>query len=634
MKKLLILLLSVMVIFNSCQHTHQKEYQIKSVPIFNHSYGNTHEITLYHLHLNVKVDFNDKSLTGEAIWDFSSTDSAQEIIFDVRHMDVTGVTLNGVEAVFWVGQEDSIHGSPLFIPLTKGAQKVGIRYKTRPEAAALQWMSGQMTEGKPFLFTQSQAILARTWVPCMDAPSVRFTYSADVECPNDLLPLMSATNPQQKNKNGKYHFEMKQPIPSYLLALCIGDLYYHAYDDRSGVYAQKGILDAAVQEFDQLPSMMSSAEKCYGPYQWERYDVVVLPSSFPFGGMENPRLTFATPTIITGDKSLVSLIAHELAHSWSGNLVTNHTWNDFWLNEGFTVYFEDRIMEEIYGRPYADMLAKIGLMELKETVEKLLETHPDDTRLYLNLEGRNPDEGVSDIAYEKGRFFLLSLEHLVGRDSFDAFLKTYFNTFAFKTITTEQFIDFCYTHLLNKAELAVKSRMREWIYERGLPDNCPDMYSAYLTDIDRHIASIVQQHGRLTPNPKGNPNSPKIPYLNQIPHDQWTTHHVLYFLRSLPPDLIYEHRSEIDAHFGFTGTANSEIACDWYRLMVEAGEMKSKPEIASFLTRVGRRKFLTPIYKAMMKNPEWVPFAREVFEKAGPGYHAVTYGTIQQIVYP
>ncbi|MBL0317256.1 MAG: hypothetical protein IPP69_16430 [Flavobacteriales bacterium] len=302
---------------------------------------------------------------------------------------------------------------------------VEIDYKTSPDAEALLWVEGE----KPFLFTQSQAILARTWVPCQDSPGVRITYNADVTVPSDLMALMSAENPQQKSSDGKYHFKMDQPIPSYLMALAVGDVVFREIGPRTGVYAIPSLADAAANEFSDMQKMVDEAEKLYGSYVWGRYDLLILPPAFPFGGMENPKLTFATPTIIAGDKSLVSLVAHELAHSWSGNLVTNSTWDDFWLNEGFTVYFEQRIMEAVYGRERSEMLATLSRQDLDATIADISTSeHPEDSKLKLALEGRSPDDGMTDIAYNKGYFFLRLIEETVGRERFDKFLKVFYNS--------------------------------------------------------------------------------------------------------------------------------------------------------------------------------------------------------------
>lgn len=585
------------------------------VEIKNHSFSNTQEVIPSHLNLNLSANFETKTLEGFAEWKILVKPNANRIVLDVRSMEISKVEIDNEPSEFFVSEEDEIFGSALIVPVSKENTKIKIYYKTLPNAEAVQWLSAEQTSGKPFLFTQSQAILARTWVPCMDLPAVRFTYNATISCPSDLLPLMSATNPQTKNKESVYTFEMPQPIPSYLLALCIGDLEFAPLGAECGVYAEPNMLAKSKAEFEDLESMIKAAESLYGPYRWGRYDLVVLPPSFPFGGMENPRLTFATPTIITGDKSLVSLVAHELAHSWSGNLVTNQTWTDFWLNEGFTVYFEDRIMEAVYGKDYADMMSKLGLGELQKTIEEFMVTRPNDTKLFLDLDGRSPDDGVTDIAYEKGRFFLLSLERIVGRNRFDAFLNKYFNAFAFKTINTEQFKSYLNENLFENAEEAVAANINEWVYETGLPESCPQIESAYLKSVDSLIETLV-----------------KGTELKKDLTQDWTTHHFLYFLRSLPAEYVEKNMSQLDSVFGFTQTQNAEIACDWFRLCVNNNYVLAKPQIEEFLGKVGRRKFLTPIYKAMIYQADWKPFAQEIFKKVGTGYHAVSYNTIKQML--
>ncbi len=316
-------------------------------PTDPHSYSRPDQVAVKHLNLDLTVDFSQQKLAGKATLDLDNKTGASELVLDTRDLDVTRVTLDsGAEAKFALGDDAKFLGRPLRIEITPQTKSVTVEYSTRPAAAAVQWLSPDQTAGKqhPFLFTQSQAILARTWVPCQDSPAVRMTYDATVHAPKELLAVMSAENPQAKNADGVYTFKMDKPIPSYLLALAVGDLEFRSLGARTGVYAEPSRVEKAAWELADTEKMIEAAEKLYGPYRWGRYDLLVLPPSFPFGGMENPRLTFATPTIIAGDRSLVNLVAHELAHSWSGNLVTNATWNDFWLNEGFTTYFENRII--------------------------------------------------------------------------------------------------------------------------------------------------------------------------------------------------------------------------------------------------------------------------------------------------
>ncbi|MEM7316195.1 MAG: M1 family aminopeptidase/hydrolase, partial [Planctomycetota bacterium] len=439
-----------------------------------HSAAKPDDVAIKHLHLNLKADFSTKQLSGSATLTLDRKSDSTKL-----RLDMLGLTINSVKDAggklldYSMEPFDSYLGRPLEIELgekSAGVSKVVIEYSTRPGAEALQWLSPEQTTGgkHPFLFTQSQAILARTWVPCQDTPAVRITYSAHIEVPKDLMAVMSASNPVKKSPNGHYDFEMKQPIPSYLLALAIGDLEFKSIGPRSGVYAEPNVIEKAAWELADTEAMIEAAEKLYGPYRWDRYDVIFLPPSFPFGGMENPRLTFATPTILAGDRSLVALIAHELAHSWSGNLVTNATWDDFWLNEGFTVYFEQRIMEAVYGRKYSEMLAKLALESLKEELQSLTRR---DTWLKLDLRGRNPDDGMTGVAYDKGYLFLRMLEETVGREKWDSFLKEYFTQFSFQSMTTES----CFVKRKNKKQKTTVSKMKQKPlgFGPGRPDNSP-----------------------------------------------------------------------------------------------------------------------------------------------------------------
>lgn len=587
-----------------------------SIRNLQQSHANIDEVSADSLSLKLRVNFVDQRLEGTATWFIFPKEGVSEWSLDVRSLDILSVAVDKRDVSFHLGEEHSVFGQALRIPVEAGSREVAITYHTKPGAEALQWMNGQQTAGgKPFLYTQSQAILARTWVPCMDLPANRFTYSASVYCEAPYRPLMGADNPEKPDSLGWYHFSMEQPIPSYLLALAAGELAFKAYDGRCGVYAEPVMMDKAYSELRDLPKMIEAAEGLYGEYRWGRYDVLFLPPSFPFGGMENPKLTFATPTILAGDRSLVALVAHELAHSWSGNLVTNRTWNDFWLNEGFTVYFEQRIMEAVYGKEYADMLTVLGYQDLKSTLEEMGDTNPD-TRLYLDLTGRNPDEGVSDIAYEKGRFFLRHLETLVGRERFDRFLKNYFDTHAFKTMDTKGFIRYLNEELLQEDPAWQKgANLNAWIYEPGLPENFEVPTATAFKRVDELREEIMQL------NPKS------------ILHTKnWTTHHWLHFIRGIkaPADTLLLALLDDQFHFN---TANAEIADRWFILCVQSNWKQNVPYMEDFLVKVGRRKFLTPLYSAMKEaDPFWQEEALRIYRKARPGYHAVSIHTLDELL--
>jgi aminopeptidase N len=548
-----------------------------------------------------------------ATYDIEVHEGADSIILDARDLDIQQVTLDGKDTPFKLGASDKWLGQSLSIPVTPTSKNLVIAYSTRPGAEALQWLNPSQTAGKkhPYLFTQSEAILSRTWIPIQDSPGIRLTYDAKITVPKELMAVMSASNPQSKTADGVYTFKMDQPIPSYLIALAVGDLEFRPIGKRTGVYSEPSMVDKAATELSDMEKMVEAAEALYGPYQWERYDVIILPPSFPFGGMENPRLTFATPTIIAGDKSLVALIAHELAHSWSGNLVTNATWNDFWLNEGFTDYFERRIMEALYGKSYTDMLSNLGYESLKNTIA---ETDPKDTHLYLDLKGRNPDLGVSDIAYEKGANFLKVLEVKAGRPAFDAFLKKYFAEHKFQSMTTAKFLAYLDENLLKPNHLEVN--VDEWVYGPGLPANLVMAPSERFIAVDKQATEFEKGKSAASLETKA-----------------WSTHEWLHFIQALPDSTITTAQmKDLDKTFGLTKSGNSEIKDAWYKLAINQGYGKEiLPSIREFLVNVGRRKFLTPLYKAMIENGMTTE-AKSIFEEAKPNYHSISANTIQDLL--
>ncbi len=580
----------------------------------HHSFAKPKEAQTKHLSLSLKVDFDQRILSGKASFTIDNQ-QATRLILDSRDLQIEKVSLGEAETPtsFTLSKAEVFLGQALTIKIEKNTKLVHVYYQTKADgAAALDWLQPQQTAGKkhPFLFTQGQAILTRTWIPCQDSPGIRITYDAQIEVPKDLLAVMSASNPQRKNEEGIYKFEMKQAIPPYLIALSVGDLVFGEVGARTGIYAEPSMLEKAVYEFGDMEKMLVKAESLYGKYLWERYDVIVLPPSFPFGGMENPRLTFATPTIIAGDRSLTSLIAHELAHSWSGNLVTNATWNDFWLNEGFTVYFERRIMEELYGKDYANMLALLGYQDLENDVAEL---DKKDTHLKLDLKGRDPDDGMTDIAYEKGAFFLLLLEQQVGREKFDAFLKSYFNTYQFKTISTTTFIKYLKENLLEPNQVTID--IDEWIFGPGIPANCPKIESDKFALVDQQVKLASGGAPAKTLNTT-----------------DWSTHEWLHFIRHLPKNMAKEKMKNLDQHYKFSRSGNSEILAAWFETSIKNGYGKTLlPEIEAFLVKVGRRKFLTPLYGAL-KESNQLEVARKIYAKAKPNYHAVSTQTLDELL--
>ena len=580
-----------------------------------HSFARPEEAVITHLDLDIHVDMDRQRISGTATYTVKQQ-GGDSIIFDTDGLDIEGVTYgDGSKAPFSLG-DATFMGRALRIALPKGKDKVAIAYSTGPDAKALQWLTPAQTADKkhPFLFTQGEAILTRTWIPIQDSPGIRITYNAHVTVPSELMAVMSATNPQERSTDGAYSFTMDKPIPSYLIALAVGDLAFKATGTRTGVYAERGVVDTAAWELADTEKMVEAAEKLYGPYRWGRYDVIILPPSFPFGGMENPRLTFATPTILAGDRSLTSLIAHELAHSWSGNLVTNATWNDFWLNEGFTVYFEHRITEQLYGKAYNDMTSVLGYQDLLNTIAEIdSSAHPEDSALHLDLTGRNPDDGMTDVPYEKGYALLRLIESKVGRPKFDAFLRGYFDRFAFQSITTDTF-----TTYIKKALFVpenVQLDLDEWIYKPGIPADVIVPTSANFAKVDAQVARF--KDGTVA---------------KDLATTGWGTFEWIHFLRHLPKGLDAKRMDDLDATYKFTTSGNSEILAAWLEQCVKNDYSKAYGKLDEFLTTVGRRKFLMPLYQEMIATEKGRALALKIYGHARPNYHSVSVRSLDDLL--
>ncbi len=591
-----------------------------------HSFSNPNEAFVTHLNWKAKIDLDNKRILATATWDITVVNpDVKEIVFDTRSLilflDQIKVDGQLVHATLGESTKLDFMGQALHIPINAKSKEVEILYKTSDMSAALQWVTPSQTHDQkyPFLYTQSEAALARSWIPCQDAPGIRFTYEAHIDAPAGFLPLMSVgNNARAVNKNNHYDYSQVHPIPSYLLALAVGHLTYIPYDKKNnfGIYAEEGFAIEVFNEFDAMPKMVEAANKLYGHYAWGRYDVIVLPPSFPFGGMENPNLTFATPTVITGNKDLVNLVAHELAHSWSGNLVTNATWNDFWLNEGFTMYVEQRIMEELSGRDFAEMQAALDVVDLKQAIIDFGDKSPD-THLKLNLLDRDPDDGMTDIAYDKGYLFLRMLEEFYGRQKWDTFLKSYFAHFAFTSISTEDFLSYLKGNLITEDSDWYTLQVETWVYGPGLPSNAPIVIAKRFIAVDSMMEAF---------------KTDKIKSLSEIPKSNWTTFEWLRFLQSIDVSTSPDELKKLDELFKLTGTDNAEIATAWYVLCLKTNYESAFSAMKLFLGKVGRRKFLLPLYSEMIKSEAGLEMAKEVYNNSKGVYHSVSRNTISEML--
>ncbi len=579
-----------------------------------HTYANVRAFRTTHVALDLTADFSRKRLTGHVDLTLERLDAnARELVLDTRDLTVHSVELRGAKPTpleFRLDEPDPILGAALRISVPKAGNQFVVRvaYETSPNASGLQWLEPSQTAGgkHPYLYSQSQAIHARSWIPLQDTPAVRTTYEARIRTPRELLAVMSARNDVNTPRDGDYSFRMPQPIPSYLIALGIGDLTFKSIGPRTGVFAEPSMVDAAAYEFADTEAMLIACEKLFGPYRWERYDLLILPPSFMWGGMENPRLTFLTPTVISGDRSLVALIAHELAHSWSGNLVTNANWNSVWLNEGFTVYLERRIIETLYGEDRRAMEDVLGLQSLKRDIASLeADGKRDLTRLSVDLKGQDPDDGFSDVPYEKGRLFLGFLESRLGRERLDTFLNDYFAKFSFQSVTTDMFLDYFWEHVAQgPAVKLTKAEVREWIEEPGIPSSAVLPQSDAFTRVDEQARAWLK--GSIA--------------ANQLDTEEWTTHEWIHFLDNLPSDINAEQLGELDRAFKLTAVKNNAVAHSWLRIAVRADYAPAWSRLENYLTSIGRRSLVKDLYEELLKTPEGKQRAQQIYAKARPLY--------------
>jgi leukotriene-A4 hydrolase len=586
-----------------------------------HSQSRPNEVRVQHARLELTLDFANKIIHGTVALEIHRLKQDAPLILDTDDLTIESVVgADGKARVFTLGKSDPLLGTSLSIQLAESDEEVTVNYATSPKAKALQWLTKDQTFSRKgeYLYTQGQAILTRSWIPLQDTPGVRMTYTAKITAPKEMRVVMSA-NVREDVGPGVYSFAMDKPIPSYLIALACGHIEFQKISDRCGVFADPMFLKKAVAEFADTETMLKKCEAKFGAYAWGRYDILVLPPAFPFGGMENPTLTFATPTIVTGDKSLIALIAHEMAHSWSGNLVTNATWRDFWLNEGFTVYLEQRIMEIVYGYNRAEMEIATGTAGLRQDVAQLPER---DQILHIDLTGRNPDDAMTAIAYDKGAAFLRRLEIVFGRETFDAFLQGYFKAHAFQSITTDVFLKYLDAHLLQSdPEKAKTIDVQKWVFQPGVPKTIVDFVPKSFLMVDQVREAFLMGHDF----PEGSP------------HPKWNYHEWLYFLNKLPtsteatPDqleVVFFERIK----GAIQNNPNPEIRCAWLTNAMKNRHFGFTGDAMEFLENMGRRKFIVPIFKELVKTPEGKASAEDLYGGIAHRLHSITLKSLDEIM--
>jgi aminopeptidase N len=601
----------------ACATTGSRPDPMARLPYDTRSYARPDEARVRHVSLDLTADFERKVFFGKAILDIVARPGAREIVLDSKHLVIKSIRAGGREAAYTIGRHDDEEGAPLTIQLNN-ARRIEIEYESRPDASALQWLDpAQTASGKRFVFSQGQDINNRSWIPTQDSPGIRQTYDARIVAPADLHVVMSA---EMLTPNGEaagpgqraFRFRMLNPIPPYLIAVGIGDLVHRDVGPRTGVWAEPSVVERGAYECADMERMVQVTESLYGPYRWGRYDVLILPPAFPYGGMENPRLTFLTPTFLAGDRSLVSLIAHELAHSWSGNLVTNAVWEDSWLNEGVTTYIEGRVDEALFGVETARMAEVLSWADIQRTMA----TTPDDAeRLHLIDESEQP----SAITYDKGALFLRTIEGIVGRDRLDAYLRSYFDRHAFQPMTTQWFLaDIRQNLVRGDAALEARLMLDQWAYEPGLPSNAVEPHAEGFVEVERAVTAF--NAGGAAPTSAWN---------------GWNTMQRQRFLQTLPRRMTRRRLDVLQRAFNLNSIGNMEVRFDWFALVIPNGYQSAGPAIEHFLLEQGRGKFVRPIYRALMAQGAWGQgLARRVYARARPTYHPIVQEAVDRVMNP
>ncbi|XP_020579636.1 leukotriene A-4 hydrolase homolog [Phalaenopsis equestris] len=604
-------------------------------PVDPHSFTDSSQPFCTNIALALYLDFSSTTILGSVLILLPKCHSGS-LTLDSRDISVSRVIdpVSLSPLPFSISSTDPIKGSSLTITLSRHSS-VFIAFSTSPSSSALQWLSpGQTSSGShPFVYTQCQPIHARSVFPCQDTPAARICYAARINLPLPLCAVMSATKvARSKPVIGEgfpgipdslwcsedrivEHFSMEQPIPPYLFALAAGEISEQALGPRTTVYAAGGseLLDAAAREFRGIEDIVRAAEALFGPYEWERFDLLLLPPSFPYGGMENPRMVFLTPLVIKGDDTGAQVVAHELAHSWTGNLITNKTNEDFWLNEGFTTYAERRIVEAVQGKKRADLNIGIGWRGLNDEMERFKD-NMEFTKLKTKQEGVDPDDVYSQVPYEKGFQFLLRIERQIGRPAFDEFLNKYITTFKFQSIDTETFLEFLKANLPG---IENQINLQLWVEGTGIPPDAMEPESTIYTQ----IVSLAQEF-----------KLGKMPREDEVV--DWNGQEWELYLENLPNSAEASQVAALDARYKLSGSGDWEVKVAFLQLAISCGCKQYFGEVERSLKQVGRMKYLRTLYTALVQGPakeEGKVLARRIFTEAREFYHPIARGVVESI---
>jgi aminopeptidase N len=600
-----------------------------------HSFANIEQFRITHIELDLRVDFRNKVLFGVAALEVKRLDpSATELVLDTRGLDIRDVSekpssvigalakseTTWVSRPFHLDKSDPILGSPLVIelpPHKRSTQTIKIEYVTSPDSASLHWLDDAHTAGKhhPLMYTLSAPIGARGWIPLQDSALMRITYAAVIHTDDDLLAVMDARNDPDVKHNGNYAFVNRDAMPPSRMALAVGDLRFKATGPRTGVYAEKPLLADAAKEFADTETLLKTAETLFGPYRFERCDLVVLPPPFPLAEVGNPRAPFISSTVVTGDRSEEAVVARAVVQAWAGDLVSGATPRDAWIDAGLAIYMQNRLVREVYGDARVTADRVVAEHSVREDLAQM--PKPDQA---LAVDQRDKDPAVSrHAADEKGGLLFTFLDGKFGRERLDAFLQGYFDHFAFKSITTEEFLGYLEQNLLDRFPGIVSAAQVEaWVEEPGLPQDAPVLAVSLYESVDAARSAWL---------------AGKVP-AKKLDTRGWTTPQWTHFLDGMPGPLRRDQMSDLDQAFGFTRTANAEIASSWFVLVIKSGYQPSYARLEEFLASNGRQTLLVPLYTELMKTPGGEVLAMRVFALARPAYQAHTAAALEAIVNP
>jgi len=602
-----------------------------------HSYANVDQFRVTRMEMDLRVwivsGSSAKTLDGLVALEIKRLDPrATELVLDTKGLMISEVSEKATDVLgaisknettwvsrpFHMGKSDPILGSPLVIELprsSKSTELIKIDYETTDDSTGLMWIDPKRNPGhnKPFLYTRSAALSARTWIPMQDTPQVRVTYSLRLHTPQNMQAVVSGERDPKVKARGEYLFDMAKPVPADSIALAVGEWKYVETGPRSGVYAEKSIIKAAAKAFADTESMLQADEKMFGAYRWSRFDILVMPPGFPTAGAANPRIAFISPTAVADDKSSPETLAREMAHAWSGNLVSNATWRDLWLTEGVAAYMESRTMTAMYGAERASVEEVAGLESLRAEMTTL---KPADQLLAVDLRGRDPLQGFSEVPYEKGRLFLNFLDAKFGREHFDAFLRGYFDHFAFKSVSTEQFLQYLRENLLDRFPgIVTLAEVDQWVNGPGIPAYAVLPVTNMLQSVDQARAAFTS--GKLQPKQFG---------------ADWLAEQWIYFFDNLTGPLSSAQLAALDQAHAFSASTDGELQSSWFNQVIASDYRMAYPHVEQFLTLVGRTKLIQPLFVQLMKTDSGSTLARKIYAKARPAYHPETVAVIDAIV--